>query len=49
MLTSEKPSPLYRLGIDYIELSYEYEYEDNTQQEILEATKEMMGRLDNTF
>jgi len=35
------------LGIDYDELGYEYE--DNTPEEILEATKEMMSRLNGTF
>lgn len=36
-----------KLGIDYNELGYEYE--DNTPQEILEVTKEMLARLDGSF
>ncbi len=35
------------VGIDYNELGYEYE--DNTPDEILEATKEMLSRLSGTF
>lgn len=36
-----------RIGIEYNGLSYKYE--DNSQQEILEITKEMIERLDGVF